>query len=88
MPFDMPCRCPNKINMQQLLKPQDLATILNVSSRTILNWYYDGIIPARIHVGKTIRFELEPVMAALDKVKESPRANEFFRRRRPERRIR
>ena len=67
--------------MQQLLKPQDLATILNVSSRTILNWYYDGIIPARIHVGKVIRFELDTVMVALEKFNEVPRANEFFRRR-------
>jgi predicted site-specific integrase-resolvase len=74
--------------MQQLLKPQDLATILNVCSRTILNWYRDGIIPARIDVGKTIRFELEPVMAALDKVREAPRANEYFRRRRPQKRVR
>lgn len=74
--------------MQQLLKPQDLATILNISSRTILNWYHDGIIPARIHVGKTIRFELEPVMVALEQASEVPRANEFFRRRRPMRRIR
>lgn len=68
--------------MKQLLKPQDLATILNVSSRTILNWYYDGIIPARIHVGKVIRFELDTVMAALETFNEVPRANEFFRRRR------
>jgi len=74
--------------MEKLLKPQDLATILNVSSRTILNWYYDGIIPARIHVGKVIRFELEPVMAALEQVSVVPRADEFFRRRRPKRRIR
>lgn len=74
--------------MQQLLKAEDLAAILNVSSRTILKWYHVGIIPARIHVGKTIRFELEPVMAALEKVSEGPRANEFFRKRQPMRRSR
>ena len=74
--------------MQQLLKAQDLATIINVSSRTILNWYYGGIIPARLHVGKVIRFELDPVMAALENVTEVPRADEFFRRRRPKKRIR
>jgi predicted site-specific integrase-resolvase len=74
--------------MQRLLKPQDLATIFNVSSRTILNWYHDGIIPARIDVGRTIRFELEPVVAALDKIREAPRADEFFRKRRPMKRTR
>jgi predicted site-specific integrase-resolvase len=74
--------------MHQLLKPQDLAAIINVSVPTIMNWYYDGMIPARIHVGRVIRFELEPVMAALENVSEVPRASEFFRRRRPQRRIR
>ena len=73
--------------MQQLLKPQELAFIINVSVPTVMNWYYDGIIPAKIHVGRVIRFELEPVMSALEKVRETPRANEFFRRRRPQRRI-
>ena len=69
--------------MQRLLKPRDLATIINVTTRTILNWYYDGIIPARIHVGRVIRFELEPVLAALDEARDVRRADEFFRRRRP-----
>lgn len=41
-------------DMQQLLKAQDLATIINVTSRTIMNWYYGGIIPARLHVGKVM----------------------------------
>lgn len=71
--------------MQQLLKAEDLAAIINVSSRTILNWYYEGIIPARIHIGKVIRFELEPVMDALEHASTVPRANEFFRRRQPKR---
>jgi predicted DNA-binding transcriptional regulator AlpA len=70
-------------DMQQLLKAEDLAAIINVSSRTILNWYHDGTIPARVHVGAVIRFELEPVMEALDQVRGGKRANEFFRRRRP-----
>jgi len=68
--------------MQPLLTADDLAKIFNVSSRTILNWYYDGIIPARIRVGKVIRFELDAVMTALEKINEVPRANEFWRRRR------
>jgi hypothetical protein len=74
--------------MQQLLKAQELAVIINVSPPTILNWYYDGIIPARIHVGRIIRFELDAVMIALEQVREAPRADEFFRRSRPQRRIR
>lgn len=74
--------------MQQLLKPQELATLINVSVPTIMNWYYGGIIPARLHVGRVIRFELEPVMTALEQVREVRRADEFFRRRRPQGRIR
>lgn len=52
-------------DMQQLLKPQELAEIINVSPQTIMKWYYDGIIPARIHVGRIVRFELDAVMIAL-----------------------
>lgn len=52
-------------DMQQLLKPQELAEIINVSPPTIMKWYYDGIIPARSHVGRIVRFELDAVMIAL-----------------------
>lgn len=73
--------------MQQLLKAEDVAAIINVSSRTILNWYHQGVIPARVHVGSVIRFELEPVMAALENNRGAPRADEFFCRRGPSKRI-
>ncbi len=54
------CHLPITIpRIQQLLKPQELAAIINVSAPTIMNWYYDGIIPARVHVGRVIRFELD-----------------------------
>ena len=43
---------------------------------TIMNGYYNRIIPARIHVGRVIRFELEPVLAALDKIKDAKRTDE------------
>jgi predicted site-specific integrase-resolvase len=76
------------MNMQQLLKAEDLAAIINVSSRTILNWYHEGIIPARIHVGAVIRFELEPVMEALDQIKGVKCSDEFFQRRKPTKRLR
>ena len=74
--------------MQQLLKAEDLAVMINVSTHTILNWYHAGIIPARVHVGKVMRFELEPVMAALEEARKVPRADEFFRRRKPTKRTR
>ena len=74
--------------MQQLLKPKEVAEIINVTVPTVMRWYYDGLIPARLHVGRVIRFELEPVMAALERASETPRADEFFRRRRPTRRTR
>jgi predicted DNA-binding transcriptional regulator AlpA len=77
---------PSYRDMQQLLKAQDLAAIINVSTPTIMNWYYGDIIPARIHVGRVIRFELEPVLAALDKIKEAKQTDDFFRRRRTQRR--
>jgi predicted DNA-binding transcriptional regulator AlpA len=81
---DLPITIPH---MQQLLKPRELATLINVSVLTIMNWYYDGIIPARIHVGRIIRFELDAVLTALEQVREVRRADEFFRRRRPVKRI-
>lgn len=73
--------------MQQLMKPQELATIFNVSPPTILNWYYGGLIPARIHVGRVIRFDLMAVMAELDRANDEPLADEFFRRRKRTKRI-
>jgi predicted site-specific integrase-resolvase len=72
--------------MQQLLKPKEVAEIINVTVPTVMRWDYDGLIPARLHVGRIIRFELEPVMTALERASETSRANEFFRRRRPTRR--
>lgn len=65
--------------MQQLLKAQDLATMFNVSPRTVLNWYRRGIIPARVHVGHVIRFDLDEVLTALEEAREEPLADEFFR---------
>ena len=69
------------------MKPREVAEIINVTVPTVMRWYYEGIIPARFHVGRVIRFELEPVMVALEEASRIPRADEFFRKRRPGRRI-
>ncbi|MDA0766172.1 MAG: helix-turn-helix domain-containing protein [Verrucomicrobia bacterium] len=55
------------MSFNPLLKSQDVAEFFNVSSRTVLVWYYKGLIPARIHVGKVIRFDLDDVFEALEK---------------------
>jgi excisionase family DNA binding protein len=47
------------------LKAEEIASELNVSKRTILNWHADGILPASIAVGRVIRFNLEECRAAL-----------------------
>ena len=47
------------------LKASELAPILKVSRRTILNWHQDGVIPAEINIGRVIRFSLPEVRKAL-----------------------
>jgi excisionase family DNA binding protein len=49
----------------QLLTPRDLARELATTPQTIGNWYRNGVIPAKVAVGRIIRFEREAVMAAL-----------------------
>jgi predicted site-specific integrase-resolvase len=56
------------MSFNPLLKSQDVAEFFNVSSRTVLDWYYRGLIPARIHVGKVIRFDFDEVLEALERV--------------------
>jgi predicted DNA-binding transcriptional regulator AlpA len=55
------------MSFNPLLKSQDVAEFFNVSSRTVLDWYYRGLIPARIHVGKVIRFDFDDVLEALER---------------------
>jgi len=52
--------------MTTLLKPEELAEKLHVSPRSLRNWQVRRIIPY-IKFGRVIRFDLEKVMAALEK---------------------
>lgn len=47
------------------LKAAELGKELNVSRRTVLNWYELGIIPATIAVGRVLRFDIDECRAAL-----------------------
>jgi hypothetical protein len=53
-----------------LLTAADLASRLGVKPETILDWHRKGRIPARKLSHKILRFELAPVLSAL----ESPHA--------------
>jgi hypothetical protein len=46
----------------------ELAKILSVTSKTIHNWADEGIIPVAVRSLKTVRFNLDDVMQALNEV--------------------
>lgn len=48
-----------------LLTAEEIAAQLGCTRRSILKWREDGIIPAAIHRGKFIRFDLVQVREAL-----------------------
>lgn len=47
--------------------PRQVAEHLSVTVPTVFNWFRQGIIPAKIAVGRVYRFDLEEVEAALEK---------------------
>lgn len=49
------------------LTPRQVAEHLSVTVPTVFNWLKQGIIPAKIAVGRVYRFDLEEVEAALEK---------------------
>lgn len=49
----------------KLNTPAEQARACEVSKPTLLAWYHEGIIPAAIAVGRTIRFNHSDVLAAL-----------------------
>ena len=49
----------------ELLTPSQLAKEINTTPQTIGNWHRAGVIPARIAVGRIIRFDRGEVLAAL-----------------------
>jgi hypothetical protein len=66
---------PAAATMLQLLTPRQLAREIATTPQTIGNWYRAGIIPARIAVGRIIRFEREAVLEALASKTSTGRAN-------------
>lgn len=52
---------------EKLLTIEELAETLNVSVRSVKNWRADGTIPAAIHEGRVVRFDLPSVKRALAK---------------------
>lgn len=44
---------------------QQIANRYDVSRRLVLNWYYSGLIPAAVHVGRVLRFDPTDVDKAL-----------------------
>ena len=51
----------------ELLTAEEVAERIGCKRRTILKWMSEGIIPAAIHRGKFIRFNMPDVRAALRK---------------------
>lgn len=47
--------------------PKEVAREFAVTSKTVLEWFHNGIIPAEVAVGKVFRFDLDRVRAALAK---------------------
>ncbi len=48
-----------------LLKASDIARILTVTPRTVLNWCERGLIPVALRAGRTVRFDICAVREAL-----------------------
>jgi excisionase family DNA binding protein len=49
----------------ELLTPAELAEVLKVSRWTLSAWLREGKIPARVNIGKVVRYDLGDVQAAL-----------------------
>lgn len=56
---------PAAATMLQLLTPRQLAREIATTPQTIGNWHRAGLIPAKIAIGRIIRFEREAVLQAL-----------------------
>jgi hypothetical protein len=65
---------PAAAELLQLLTPRQLAREIATTPQTIGNWHRAGIIPAKIAIGRIIRFEREAVLQALAS-KSTGRAN-------------
>ena len=48
-----------------LLDAEQVGELLSCTAETVRRWHRQGIIPSAIHEGKTVRFDLYDVRAAL-----------------------
>lgn len=56
----------NEIEPADLLEtPREIAALIRTTPQTVLNYHRAGIIPARVNVGRVIRFNRADVLAAL-----------------------
>lgn len=50
---------------EALLTPTQLAREINCTPQTVNNWHRAGILPARIAIGRVVRFDREEALDAL-----------------------
>jgi excisionase family DNA binding protein len=50
----------------ELATTAEIAQAYGVERQTVLQWFHAGVIPARVAVGKTFRWDAEDVAAALE----------------------
>lgn len=55
----------NEAVAEKLETPREIAALIRTTPQTVLNYHRAGIIPARINVGRIIRFDRTDVLAAL-----------------------
>jgi excisionase family DNA binding protein len=51
-------------NYTQLLTKNEMASVLQITTRTLEHWMFDGRIPY-LRIARTVRFDLEAVMQQL-----------------------
>ena len=56
----------NAATENRLETARDIARSLSTTPQTVLNWHRAGVIPARVAVGRIIRFDRAEVLAALE----------------------
>lgn len=57
----------------QLKTPEEIGEIYQVTGKTVLGWFHDGLIPAEVAVGKIYRFDAEDLAKALRDAAEEKR---------------
>jgi len=56
----------NQTQIERPLKAKEVAEVLGVSKRTVLNWHQNGVIPSLVNVNRIIRFSLADVIKNLE----------------------